>query len=88
MKVGLAYTDEKNEIWLDLDVEENSTVEQVIETSGLLNKIPNLDLESRKVGIFGKFTRLTAKVSEGDRVEIYRPITRVLDEDDDDDDDD
>jgi electron transport complex protein RnfC len=28
-----------------------------------------------KVGIFGKITPLTARVSDGDRVEIYRPIT-------------
>jgi putative ubiquitin-RnfH superfamily antitoxin RatB of RatAB toxin-antitoxin module len=27
------------------------------------------------VGIFGKLTRLDAKVADGDRVEIYRHIT-------------
>ena len=46
-----------------------------------------LDLKKHKVGIYGKFTKLNAPVKEGDRVEIYDAITRVLDEDDDEDDD-
>jgi putative ubiquitin-RnfH superfamily antitoxin RatB of RatAB toxin-antitoxin module len=31
--------------------------------------------ERQKVGIFGKVTKLDSKVTEGDRVEIYREIT-------------
>jgi putative ubiquitin-RnfH superfamily antitoxin RatB of RatAB toxin-antitoxin module len=49
------------------------------------------------VGVFGKITKLTAPLADGDRVEIYRPITvdpktvpqrkiALLDDDDDDDD--
>jgi hypothetical protein len=43
--------------------------------TGLLEQFPEIDLERQKVGIFGKITRLDTKLEEGNRVEIYRPIT-------------
>ena len=48
---------------------------QAIENSGLLQQFPEIDLETQKVGIFGKLTKLDAKLQEGSRIEIYRPIT-------------
>ena len=35
---------------------------------------PEIDLDTQKVGIFGKATKLDAVVTEGSRVEVYRPI--------------
>jgi hypothetical protein len=58
-----------------MEVPDDSTVREAIERSGLLKRFPDIDLETQKVGIFGKFTKLDARVSEGDRIEIYRPIT-------------
>ncbi len=84
MKVSIAYGPEQ--IWRMMDIDEEATVEDLILKSGLLELFP-IDLKKQKVGIFGKFTKLNTKLAEGDRVEIYQPITRVLDEDDDDDDD-
>lgn len=94
MNVGIAYCLPDKQVWLKLDVPEESTVEAVIQLSGMLDRFPEIDLDTQKVGIFGKFTKLNDKVSEGDRVEIYRPITadpltierRDQDQDDDDDD--
>jgi len=54
-----------------LEVPDGSTVQQVIEYSGLLTRFPQIDLDTQRVGIFSKL----AKVAEGDRIEIYRPIT-------------
>jgi len=75
MNVGVAYADKFKQLWLKLDVPEGSTVREAIERSGLLAQFPEIDLETAPVGIFGKMTKLTARVSEGDRVEIYRPAT-------------
>ena len=96
MNVGISYALKEKQIWLELNVPEGSTVNDVISASGILKKFPEIDLETQKVGIFGKITKLTNPVSEGDRVEIYRTITadpkkvkrRDRDDDDDDDDDD
>ena len=74
MHVGVAYADRFKQTWLKLDVPEGSTLREAIERSGLLEQFPEIDLEQNKVGVFGKLSRLDAKLSEGDRVEIYRPI--------------
>ena len=75
MNVGVAYADKFKKSWLRLEVPEGSTVQEAIEHSGLLDQFPEIDLNKQKVGIFGKLTKLTASVVEGDRVEIYRVIT-------------
>lgn len=75
MNVGIAYADKFKQTWLKLEVPDGSTVREAIEYSGILKQFPDVDLENQAVGIFGKITKLDAKVTDGDRVEIYRPIT-------------
>ncbi|OQX04908.1 MAG: RnfH family protein [Thiothrix lacustris] len=75
MNVGIAYADKFKQTWLKLEVPDGSTVKQAIEFSGLLKQFPDIDLDNQAVGIFGKISKLDTKVVEGDRVEIYRPIT-------------
>lgn len=75
MNVGAAYDNGKKQAWLKLEVPDGSTVKDVIELSGLLNMFPEINLEKQKVGIFGKLAKLDAEVAEGNRVEVYRPIT-------------
>lgn len=75
MLVGVAYADKFKQTWLKLDVPEGSTLREAIERSGLLERFPEIDLGVNKVGVFGKLSRLDTRLSDGDRVEIYRPIT-------------
>ncbi|MBD9357719.1 RnfH family protein [Methylomonas albis] len=75
MNVGVCYAQADRQIWLRLEVPEGSTIAEAIELSGVLTQYPEIDLESQKVGIFGKLAKLDAPVKEGDRVEIYRKIT-------------
>ncbi len=75
MNIGVAYADKFKQVWLKLEVPDDSTVREAIEHSGLLDQFPDIDLEKQKVGIFGKITKLDAKIEEGARVEIYREIT-------------
>ncbi|WP_133511494.1 RnfH family protein [Candidatus Thiosymbion oneisti] len=75
MNVGVAYADKFEKVWLKLEVPDGSTVQQAIEHSGLLARFPQIDLDTQRVGIFGKLSKLTTKVAEGDRIEIYCPIT-------------
>ncbi len=74
MNVGIAYADKFKQTWMKLEVPDGSTVKQAIEFSGILKQFPDVNLETQAVGIFGKITQLDAKVADGDRVEIYRPI--------------
>jgi len=75
MNIGVAYADKYKQAWLKLEVPDGSTVQEVIQHARLLEQFPDIDLNNQKVGIFGKLTKLTAKVVDGDRVEIYRDIT-------------
>ncbi|MBV5307971.1 RnfH family protein [Chromatium okenii] len=75
MQIGVAYADKFKKTWLKLDVPSGSTVAEAIERSGLLAQFPDIDLTVNKVGIFGKITTLNAEISDGQRIEIYRPIT-------------
>ena len=75
MNVGVAYADRFKQVWLKLEVPDGSTVREAIEFSGMLEQFPEIDLESQKVGIFGKVTKLDTKVNDGERIEIYRAIT-------------
>ena len=75
MNVGIAYADKFKQTWLKLEVPDGSTIKEALEFSGLLRQFPDIDLENQAVGIFGKISKLDTKVVDGDRVEIYRPIT-------------
>ena len=75
MNVGVCYAEADRQLWLRLEVPDDSTVQQVIELSGVLIQYQHIDLDNQKVGIFGKLAKLDAMVKEGDRVEIYRKIT-------------
>lgn len=74
MNVGIAYAKHSAQTWIRIDVPKDSTVQEVIERSGLLDQFPEIDLGTNKVGIFGAVKKLNTVVKEGDRVEIYRPI--------------
>jgi len=97
MQVGIAYAGAERQLWLSLEVPEGSTLLDALEHSGVLQRFPEIDLNRQKVGIYGKIAKLDAPLNEGDRVEVYRPITadpktvpqrKLTDDDDDDDDDD
>lgn len=93
MQVAVAYAEPTQQIWLRIEVPEDTTVEQAIIKSGLLRQFPEIDLTERAVGVFGKLVKLDAGLKPGDRVEIYRPIIadpatvprRAMADDDDDD---
>ncbi|MDD5394494.1 MAG: RnfH family protein [Thiothrix sp.] len=75
MKVGIAYALLNRQAWYDVELPEGATVRDAIERSGVLKQFPEIDLATQKVGIFSKITPLDGAVSDGDRVEIYRPLT-------------
>jgi putative ubiquitin-RnfH superfamily antitoxin RatB of RatAB toxin-antitoxin module len=75
MQVGVAYSEPAQQLWLRIEVPDETTVRQAIEQSGVLQKFPSIELGNCTVGIFGKAAELDAMLRPGDRIEIYRPIT-------------
>lgn len=75
MKIGIAYALPQRQAWFDVNLPDGATIKDAIERSGILGQFPEIDLEKNKVGIYGKVGKLDAVLNDGDRVEIYRPIT-------------
>ena len=75
MQIGVTYSEHAQQIWLTIEVPDDTTIQSAIERSGILKMFPSIDLSSQKVGIFGKIVKLDTALRLGDRVEIYRPIT-------------
>lgn len=74
MQIGVAYSEPGQQIWLTIEVPDESTVADGIERSGILRQFPHIDLTVQKVGVFGRLVKLDASLKPGDRVEIYRGI--------------
>ena len=74
MQIGVAYSEPGQQIWLNIEVPDESTVEDAIQRSGILKQFPHIDLAAQKVGVFGRLVKLNAALRPGDRVEIYRGI--------------
>lgn len=72
--VEVAYAREQEQALLPVAGETGLTAVQAIERSGILERFPEIDLETYKIGIFGKLAQLDQALNTGDRVEIYHPL--------------
>ncbi len=74
--VEVAYARPDRQAIIPVTVPEGTTVYDAAQASEIVGQFPEIDLETAKMGIFGK---AVAKPREqalqgGDRVEIYRPL--------------
>lgn len=72
--VEVAYALPTEQLIVPLNVQQGTTAEQAILSSGILKKFPEIDLTLNKTGIFGKLAKLDTVLRHHDRVEIYRPL--------------
>lgn len=73
-RVEVAYAQPDRQLILEVDGKTGITVGEAIEQSGIIKAFPDIDLDTQKVGIFGKAATLATVLAEGDRVEIYRKL--------------
>lgn len=60
---------------LRVDVTPGTTVGEAIEASGLLQLEPQLQGRALQAGVWNRRCSLGDPVREGDRIEVYRPLT-------------
>jgi len=75
MQIAVAYAEGRQQVWLKVEVPESCSAGEAIALSGVLERFPQIDLETQKIGVFGKLVKRDAALKPGDRVEIYRPVT-------------
>jgi putative ubiquitin-RnfH superfamily antitoxin RatB of RatAB toxin-antitoxin module len=73
VEVAAALPDQQ--VVIALVVEEGTTVLEAINASGIRQRLPDLLVDEKRLGIFGRVCRPERVLREGDRAEIYRPLT-------------
>lgn len=73
--VEVVYALPERQYLRTVKLESGSTVEQAIQASGLLELRQDINLKSNKVGIYSRPVKLSDIPDDGDRIEIYRPLT-------------
>ena len=74
IRIEVAYARPDEQAIIPVEVPEGTTLEQAIVQSRIQERFPEIQLQTAKVGVFGKLGKLSATVRAGDRVEIYRPL--------------
>jgi putative ubiquitin-RnfH superfamily antitoxin RatB of RatAB toxin-antitoxin module len=75
VNVEVVYAGPTRQVVRRVALSAGSTVMQAIEASGLAREIPGLVVDPARLGIFSRKAAPDQVVGEGDRVEIYRPLT-------------
>ena len=72
--IEVIYIDTEKSFKKSITVKENTSINEAIQLSGILEDCPSISLMENKVGMFGKIMELDKPLKKGDRVEIYRPL--------------
>ncbi len=72
--VEVAYALPKQQLIIPVNVADGTTAEAAVIASGIIEKFPEIDLATNKLGIFGKLIKSDTVLRHLDRVEIYRPL--------------
>lgn len=72
VEVAFALPDKQSII--EVSVPAGSSVEEAIGASKIAQLYPEVDLKQNKVGVWNRVVKLSETLSDGDRIEIYRPL--------------
>ena len=72
--VEVAYATPQKQIILECETSADSPAREVVRHSGIEQHFGEIDLDSCDIGVFGKAVADDYRVSEGDRIEIYRAL--------------
>lgn len=76
IRVAVAWSPRPGEAFeAALEVAQGTHALEAIRASGVLERHAEIDISSQAIGIWGRAATLDSVLAEGDRVEIYRPLT-------------
>jgi putative ubiquitin-RnfH superfamily antitoxin RatB of RatAB toxin-antitoxin module len=76
ISVEIVFASARRQKLVALRLPEDASVGDAITESGLQQEFENTDLAELPVGIWGRLVERSDSLQDGDRVEIYRPLTR------------
>lgn len=74
MRVEVVYALPERQAQASVDLDEGATIEDALSAVAGMAPFSSLDLAGVPVGVFGEKVGREAKLRDGDRVEIYRPL--------------
>jgi uncharacterized protein len=72
--IEVAYAAPDDQVIVPLEVPAGTDAAEAVRLSGLLERFPDIDADNLSVGVFGVHVSPRALLSQGDRLEIYRPL--------------
>ncbi len=76
LHVEVAFAIKERQELVALDLVSGATVADAIRASGLQARFNEIDLDQLEAGIWGRVVDRETVLSDGDRVELYRPLER------------
>lgn len=58
MKVSVVYAMPSEQVWIPVEVDDEATLLTAIHQSDILNMFPDIQLDTQKVGVFGRIKPL------------------------------
>jgi putative ubiquitin-RnfH superfamily antitoxin RatB of RatAB toxin-antitoxin module len=74
VEVAYALSSEQDQVIISVEVPEGANLGYAILQSRIKERFPDIEIQTVKVGIFGRLSKLETIISSGDRIEIYRPL--------------
>ncbi len=75
MRVEVVAGFSHEQVLIELDLPKEATVEEAVMAADLQAHLPELVIDWGRVGIFGRLCPRDQVLGEGDRVEVYRPLS-------------
>ncbi|MEM7206206.1 MAG: RnfH family protein [Pseudomonadota bacterium] len=75
VSIEVAYANPERQEIVELSVPQGTTARDAVFQSAIADIFPEIDLTNLSLGIFSKRVDLESVLKDGDRIEIYRPLT-------------
>ena len=72
--IEVAYATPQKQLILECEVEPGTTARNAVRQSGIDQHFPQINLEDCDIGVFGRAVTDDYQLTDGDRIEIYRPL--------------
>lgn len=75
IQIEVIYALPDGQYQVTLKLPAGSTANAALADSGLLKKFPEIDLQRQRIGVLGRIVKPDYVLEDGQRLEIYRPLT-------------
>jgi hypothetical protein len=74
LRIEVVYVTREMQDIVRIELEEGASAGDAFASSGLQDRHPDVIFDGLKLGVFGKEVSRDTPLSDGDRVELYRPL--------------